>query len=292
MKKIENQRFDEERALYHLTQTSVDNCVFVGDADGESVLKETRDIEVKNCQFSLRYPLWHARGYRLIHSTMDELTRAPIWYAHEGLIAHCQIDGIKVLRECSHTKIHHSTIHSSELGWYCHDIEVKDSTIESEYIFLNSYHVYIENLKFQGKYSFQYMHDVEIKDSYLDTKDAFWHSENVVVKNSVIKGEYLAWFSKNLTLINCQIIGTQPFCYCENLKLIDCEMIDTDLSFEYSDVEATLHGHVDSIKNVRSGCIVVDSVGEVIVDEPIMEVNGQVIVRRQSDTYLQPCQCV
>ena len=291
MNKIINQKFDEERALYHLENTSVENCVFAGEAGGESVLKEARHIEVKDCQFSLRYPLWHVQAYKLLNSMMDTFTRAPIWYSHHGLIQNCQIDGIKVLRECSHTKIVDSTIHSSELGWYCHDIEIKNSIIQSEYIFLNSSRVFIEGLKFQGKYSFQYMHDVEIKDSYLDTKDAFWHSENVVVKNSVIKGEYLAWFSKNLTLINCQIIGTQPFCYCENLKLIDCEMVDTDLAFEYSEVDATINGHVDSIKNHKSGKIVVDSVGEVIIEDPIMEVSGQVIVRKKMNKCHEQCLC-
>lgn len=278
---IKNQKFDKERALYHLQNTIVENCVFAGEEDGESVLKETRNVIVKNCQFSLRYPLWHAQKYELSYSTLDELTRAPIWYSHDGLIDHCRIEGIKILRECSHTTVSHCTIDSPEFCWYSHDITVKDSTINSEYIFLNTDHVKIDRLKMSGKYSFQYMHDVEIDHSYLDTKDAFWHSENVVVRNSVLQGEYLAWFSKNLTLIDCQIIGTQPFCYCENLKLIDCEMIDTDLAFEYSDVEASVKGHVDSIKNPKSGTIIVDSVGEVIIDEPIMDVKGQVVLRNQ-----------
>jgi len=83
----------------------------------------------------------------------------------------------------------------------------------------------------------------------LDTKDALWHSKNVTVKNSTLKGEYLEWFSEGLTLINCKIIGTQPLCYCKNLKLINCTMEGTDLSFEYSEVEATINGHVDSIKH-------------------------------------------
>lgn len=276
---IEKQVFDEERALYHLKNTLVQNCTFAGPLDGESVLKETRNIIVKDCKFSLRYPLWHAQNYKLLHSTMDELTRAPIWYSHFGMIDHCNINGIKILRECSNTVVSNSTIHSPEFGWYCHDITIKDSNIESEYIFLHSRNVKVEHLTFSGKYSFQYMKDVTINNSYLDTKDAFWHSENIVVKDTVLKGEYLAWFSKNLTLINCKIIGTQPFCYCENLKLINCEMIDTDLAFEYSDVEADIKGHVDSIKNPKSGMIVVDSVGKIIQEDSIMEVNGQVVIR-------------
>lgn len=56
-------------------------------------------------------------------------------------------------------------------------------------------------------------------------------------------------------------------------------MENTDLSFEYSDVEADIKGHVVSIKNPRSGNITVDSVGDIIWDAPVMECMGHVIVR-------------
>lgn len=97
-----------------------------------------------------------------------------------------------------------------------------------------------------GKYSFQYCKNLTIENSYLDTKDAFWHSENVVIKDSYVKGEYLAWYAKNVTFINCTIEGTQPLCYCKNLVLKDCKMIKTDLSFENSEVNASIIGHIES----------------------------------------------
>ena len=53
---IENQQFDEERALYNLQNTLVSNCNFAGPADGESALKEARNVKVKDTNFSLRYP--------------------------------------------------------------------------------------------------------------------------------------------------------------------------------------------------------------------------------------------
>ena len=70
---------------------------------------------------------------------------------------------------------------------------------------------------------------------------------------SVVKGEYLGWYSENLTLEKCRITGTQPLCYCKNLRLIECTMENTDLSFEYSEVDADIIGHIDSVKNPRSG---------------------------------------
>lgn len=44
-------------------------------------------------------------------------------------------------------------------------------------------------------------------------------------------------------------------------------MLETDLSFEYSNVDATIRGRIDSVKNVTSGRIVCDIIGEVIVTE-------------------------
>lgn len=276
---ISNKSFDEERALYGLKDAMVRECVFAGPMDGESVLKEARDIKVEDCRFSLRYPLWHVRNFELSNSSLDEFTRAPIWYSEKGLIWGCDINSIKAVRECKGIELKDCRISSPEFGWMSENIKLNKVDIESEYIFLKSNNVRLENVTMKGKYSFQYMNGLHIVDSVLDTKDAFWHSENVTVENSVVKGEYLAWFSKNLTLINCKVIGTQPFCYCEKLKLINCTMEDTDLAFEYSDVEADVCGHIISVKNPKSGIITADSVGDIIFEEAVMECNGQVKIR-------------
>lgn len=277
---IINKQFDEERALYYLQHTDVVKCTFSGPADGESVLKEARDVGVIGCDFSLRYPLWHVQGFNMDQSTMDEKTRAAIWYACDGEIKDSVLGGIKAVRECRNISLSGCRIVSQEFGWKSSDIKLKDSSVTAEYLFLDSRDVELDNVQMKGKYSFQYMENLTVRNSYLDTKDAFWHSKNVTVINSTVKGEYLAWFSENLTLIDCHIIGTQPLCYCKNLKLVNCTMEATDLSFEYSEVEADVRGHVDSIKNPKCGHITVDSVGEVIMtDDVVMECMGEVHIR-------------
>ena len=272
-------RFDEERALYHLTGTDVLDCVFAGPADGESALKEARDVKLENCSFSLRYPLWHVDAFHLHDSRMDERTRAAMWYCRKGLITDCDLGGIKALRECQDITLRDCTITSEEFGWKCRNITVTDSTLDAQYLFLDSRDVTLDKVKMTGKYSFQYMENLTIRNSILDTKDAFWHSKNVTVENSLIKGEYLGWFSEGLTLRSCKIIGTQPLCYCKDLTLENCIMEDTDLAFEYSDVHAAINGHVDSIKNPRSGEIIADSVGEILMGDAVMECTGIVTLR-------------
>ena len=279
---IANGQFDEERALYNLQNADVTECIFAGPADGESALKESRDVNLTKCTFSLRYPLWHVQGFTMQDSSMDELTRAAIWYAADGVIRKSVLGGIKAVRECERIRLEDCHIVSQEFGWKSKEITLTDSEITSEYLFFDSSDVKLERVKMTGKYSFQYMKNLEITDCVLDTKDAFWHSENVTVRNSVVKGEYLAWFSDGLTLIDCKIIGTQPLCYCKNLKLINCTMEDTDLAFEYSDVEADIRGHVISIKNPRTGTITVDSVGEIIREAPVMECIGKIVIRENN----------
>ena len=272
-------QFDEERSLYALKDADVLDCVFAGPADGESVLKEARNVKLENCSFSLRYPLWHVEKFHMHDSKMDEATRAPIWYSKDGIISDSDLHGIKAVRECRNIKITDCTITSEEFGWKSQGITVSDSTLAAQYLFLDSRDVKLDKVQMSGKYSFQYMENLEITNSILDTKDAFWHSKNVTVVNCVVKGEYLGWFSDGLTLVNCRIIGTQPLCYCKNLTLRNCTMENTDLAFEYSDVHATIEGHVDSIKNPKSGEIVVDSVGEVIMGDAVMECSGKVTIR-------------
>lgn len=278
---VKDKTFDEERALYNLQNTLVQGCVFAGPADGESALKEVRNVEVEGCLFSLRYPLWHAVDFTLRASKLELTARAPLWYAKNGVIENCDIIGVKCLRECDNITLRSSRINSPEFGWRCRKIAVNDCELESEYLFFECDDLKINKLEMRGKYSFQYTNNVVIENAVLNTKDAFWHSKNVTVRNSVVNGEYLGWYSEGLTFENCKISGTQPLCYCKDLTLINCEMSGTDLSFEYSDVDASINGNVMSIKNPRSGKIVADSIDEIILEDSVFENNCEIIVRNK-----------
>ncbi len=262
---------DEERALYGIQGATISHCTFDGLADGESALKESADIHVSDCDFRLRYPFWHVRDAQIVNSRMTDTCRAALWYSKQVIIKDSHMGGIKAVRECEDITIENSNIVSSEFGWLSHGLVIKNTELESEYPFFYSSDILLDNFVLSGKYSFQYVENVEIKNSLLDTKDAFWHSKNVTVSDSVVKGEYLGWYSENLKLVRCKIIGTQPLCYAKGLVLEDCEMIDCDLSFEYSDVHATITGSITSVKNPRSGRIIADLIGEVILDDNQLE---------------------
>lgn len=269
---IKNRTFDEERALYGQHNISVLNCRFDGPADGESALKKSYDVNVRGCFMNLRYPFWHIINAKIVDTEMTENCRAALWYDKNIEINKCKMNGIKALRECENITIKNSTVNSQEFIWKCKNLTVKNVEItQSEYPFFEVKNAKITNLKLKGKYSFQYNENIEIADSYFDTKDAFWHTKNVVVSDSVLKGEYLGWYSENLTLINCKIIGTQPFCYCKNLVLKNCTTENCDLAFEQSSVSANIYGKIDSIKNPKSGKIVADEIGEIILEKEFVD---------------------
>ena len=278
MEIVKNKRFGEERALYNSKDLQIIDCKFDGEEDGESALKESNNIIVDNCYFNLRYPFWHDEKLTINNCELTNLCRAALWYSKDIKINDSKLFGIKALRECKDIEINKSEIDSLEFGWRSKNIKVLDTKIRNcEYLFFESKNINIDNVDLQGKYTFQYVENLEINNSILDTKDAFWHSKNVVVRNSTIKGQYLAWYSEDVTLINCKIIGTQPLCYCKNLKLIDCEMIDTDLAFEYSDVEASIKGSILSVKNPKSGKIVADEIKEIILHDSKIECKCEII---------------
>ncbi len=269
MEKIIGQEFGGERPLYRKKDLYLEDVII---RPGESGLKETANITCVKCRFEGKYPLWECDGFVVKDSILTVGARSGLWYSRNGELYDTVIDAPKTFRRMDGIKMRNCWIPGgSETFWDCSNIDVKDCVIErADYVFMHCENIVLENVKLQGNYGFQYAKNVVIKNCVLNSKDSFWEAENVEVYDSVINGEYLAWYSKNLKLVRCHITETQPLCYCEGLVMEDCTFgSDCDLAFEYSDVEATVKGHVVSIKNPRSGHIHVGSVGEIIIDENI-----------------------
>ena len=267
MKELRNQHYETERSLYNQKDLHLVSCRFEGPSDGESPLKESSDIFAESCYFDLRYPFWHDEKVRISDTIFTEKSRAAFWYDRDVEVTQSQFHGIKAFRECANVTLKDCDIVSPEFLWRDDQVVISHCTLTSEYALFEDKDIHVDHLTMNGKYSFQYVQGGEIAHSELHTKDAFWHSENLTVSDSLIDGEYLGWYSKNLHLIHCHIKGTQPLCYCQGLVLEDCTMEDADFAFEYSDVNAEINGGVLSVKNPKSGKIVADSIGEIILQD-------------------------
>ena len=101
MTTIQNQTFDQERALYGKHDLLVRDCSFAGPADGESAFKECTGIQVEHSFFDLRYPFWHDHGLTIRDCELTDKCRAALWYSDHITIEDTKLHGIKALRECA-----------------------------------------------------------------------------------------------------------------------------------------------------------------------------------------------
>ena len=266
--KITNQKFAEERALFRLHDSEVESCTFSGKEDGESPLKESNNLLVTNCNFDLRYALWHAENSQVKNCEFSSLARAPFWYDKNVKFEGINSNSPKAFRECEKLELISCKVISEEPFWKIRKFKGISSDFSGFYGFFMCKDLYLDNIKFDGKYSFQYCKNVVIKNSILNTKDAFWHASHVRVENSKIKGEYIGWYSRNLVFVNCTIESHQGFCHCDNIKFVNCKMPNSDLVFEDSTIKGNIIGRIESIKNPRRGKIIVDEVGSIIQEKP------------------------
>lgn len=231
---IKDQYFDGERPLYESRGLRLER-VRIG--EGESGLKESRQIEAVDCEFEGKYVIWECEDVECRHCHFAESDRAPLWYDRNLRLYDCLIDAPKAFREIDNLTLERIRMtDGAEAFWYCRSGEISDLKIEQgTYAFMHAKDLSISQFWLIGKYAFQYARNIEIHNAILDTKDAFWESENCTVYDSEIKGEYLGWYAKNLRLVRCRISGTQPLCYCENLMMEDCVLApDADRPYEKS----------------------------------------------------------
>ena len=264
-----------ERALFMLKDAYLEGVTF---HDGESPLKESTNLEIVNCSFKWKYPIWYANNIIVKDSFLDINARSGIWYTNHIEMTNCLIDSPKTFRRGSFITLNNCTLNNAaETFWSCRNIKLDNVTAKGDYFMMNIDTAEINNLNLDGNYFLDGAKNVIVKDSLLNSKDSFWNTENVTVINCKIVGEYLGWNSKNLTFINCEISSLQGLCYIKGLKLVNCKLLDTSLSFEYcEDIDAEVVDEVVSIKNPTSGVIRVKGVKELIIDENTRDLEGKV----------------
>lgn len=258
------QIFTGERALFGAQDMGLCDCIF---ADGESPLKESRDIRLRGCMFKWKYPLWYAHDIVAKDCTWFDMARAGVWYSERVTVEDCAIEAPKNFRRCHDLTLRRVSLpNAAETLWSCESVKLEQVTAHGDYFAMNCRDMTVDGLTLYGNYSFDGAENVTIRNSRLLSKDSFWNSRNMTVYDSFISGEYLGWNAKNLTLINCTIESLQGLCYIEGLVMKNCRLLNTNLAFEYCTVDAELVGRVESVKNPISGRIVADEIGELILE--------------------------
>ena len=264
MKTLTQGLFTGERALYNSKGLKIYDSTF---ADGESPLKESRDIELYGSIFKWKYPLWYCKNVKADGCILLETARSGIWYTNSITMRGCVIEAPKTFRRAS--KIHLSDCNmpnAKETLWNCSDVTLERVCAAGDYFGMGTENVCADGFTIDGNYAFDGGKNIEIKNSRLISKDAFWNAENVTVTDSVIIGEYLGWNSKNVTFINCTIESNQGMCYMDGVKLVNCKLLNTDLAFEFSTVNVEVTTEIDSVKNPIGGKIRAKAIRELILE--------------------------
>lgn len=267
MEYIRDTHYEGERPLFASRDLYLENVTV---HTGESALKECANIEAVNCRFEGKYPFWHNDGFVVRNSYFTEGARAALWYSRNLRMTDTRVEAPKMFREMDGIKLENVQLPNAlETLWYCRNVEMKNVRIDKgDYLFIHGENIRIDGFTLNGNYSFQYCRNLEVRNAVIHSKDAFWNTENVTVHDSELNGEYLGWHSRNLRLVNCRISGTQPLCYADGLMMVNCTMApDADLCFEYSTLQARIDGPVHSVKNPRSGLIIAESYGRIILDD-------------------------
>ncbi len=277
-KEIRQEFLTGERALFQAADLAISDSTF---ADGESPLKESRDIELDHCLFQWKYPLWYSKNIQVRDCVWFEMARAGVWYTSQIRISDSVVDAPKNFRRCHGLQLRNVTLsRAEETLWHCQHVTMENVTARGDYFAMNSTDMSVDGLTLTGNYSFDGAKNVEIRHSKLISRDAFWNTENVTVYDSFISGEYLGWNAKNLTLIHCTVESLQGMCYIDHLVMKDCKLLNTTLAFEYSTVEADITNTIDSVMDPAGGTIRAEHIGELILNRDRIDPSRTKIVCR------------
>ena len=277
MKEYRQQFFKGERALFAEDGAKIYDSIF---DDGESPLKESKNIEVYNSQFKWKYPMWYSNNINVTNCNWFEMARSGVWYTNNITVKDSLITAPKNFRRCDGVTLDNVDLtNAEETFWMCKNIKLNNVTAKGHYFAMNSQGIEIDNLRLDGNYSFDGASNVTIRNSVLLSKDAFWNTENVTVYDSYICGEYLGWNAKNLTFVNCTIESLQGLCYIDNLTMKNCKLINTTLAFEYAkNIDAEITNKIDSVFNPESGTITAEEIEELIVEKDMVDPSKTKIV--------------
>ena len=129
MKEIRQQFLTGERALFQGADLKIYDTIF---DDGESPLKESHNIELRNSMFKWKYPLWYSDSISVKDCTWFDMARAGVWYTNHMIVEDCAIEAPKNFRRCEDLTLSRVSIpNAEETLWNAKKLTLIGCTIES-----------------------------------------------------------------------------------------------------------------------------------------------------------------
>lgn len=141
-----------ERPLFHGKKLHIEQTIF---NDGESPLKESRDIVLENSSFQWKYPLWYSKNIEARDCTWLEMARSGVWYTDHIRIEDTLIEAPKNFRRCHDVTLDNVYLaNAAETFWNCEGIKLAHVQARGDYFGMNSTDLTIDDFKLVGNYAF------------------------------------------------------------------------------------------------------------------------------------------
>ena len=128
--------YEGERSLFMTENLKIYDTVF---GEGESPLKESRNIELYGSMFKWKYPLWYCNNVTAKDCTWFDMARAGVWYSKNVSLEDCAVEAPKNFRRCDELTLKNVTIpNAAETLWQCKNVKLKNVTAKGDYFAMNS----------------------------------------------------------------------------------------------------------------------------------------------------------
>lgn len=273
--------FNTERALFNAENLLIFDTIF---ASGESPLKHTQNMEIYECIFRSKYPVWYSSNCKMQDCMIEESASSGIWYTDDVELTDSLCSASKTFRKCNGIFLKNVSFPNAiETLWENQNLQLRQITASGEYFARDCRNLEVNRLSLTGDYAFYAVKNAEFRNTKLLGRYAFWNCENITIYDSYLSGKSLGWNSKNLTLINCVIESEQGFCYVDNLVMQNCKLINTTLAFEYSTVDLDIASDIESVKNPSGGIIRADQINTLILEQHRVDPSATKIICRKSE---------
>ena len=170
-KKYIGGNYEGERALFMLKDAYLEGVTF---HDGESPLKESKNLRITYTTFKWKYPIWYSENVDCQNITIEQTARSGIWYTKNIKIFNSLIAAPKTFRRAEKVFLNQCKLpNAQETFWNCKDIHLFNVEIKGDYLGFNSDGIEVQNMVLDGNYAFDGGKNIVIRDSVLYTKDAF-----------------------------------------------------------------------------------------------------------------------
>ena len=168
-KEIRQQYLTGERPLFMGKDLKICDTIF---DDGESPLKESRNIELYGSMFKWKYPLWYSKDILVEDCTWFEMARAGVWYTDNITVRNAMIEAPKNFRRCTGVVLENVDFpNAQETLWNCSQVKMDRVTAKGDYFAMNCTDMELNDFKLDGNYSFDGAKNVEIHNAKMLSKE-------------------------------------------------------------------------------------------------------------------------